>query len=456
MIFDRYPKSRQQHGNALITVIVCSVIAAFIIAGMGELAVSHLSRATIDSEYNQALYIAEAGINYELSVIDLHPPQPDQLGPLFPNGVTHTFDGGSFTTYCTNNDGSTPWTPGTSLHIVSAGTYQGVTRTLNVAAHPYAYTPGNGTPFYTLFPVQAGVLNAVVGGLLPGSNVTVNGNIGSNGWLAYTGHPAINTSPYTTTFNGSGSGWLLGLNLAGFTSTTKSYAAIWPSVSQIASAMFPSNQYPPGGLSYLASNNDNSTANPPISSNSIVALGSSTITLYGKAGGSNYYLETLNLGVNSQIVFNNTNGPINIWVGPAGGISASAFVGGTATVKMATDSTKPVRIYVATTGGFVISGTAEFDAGIYSYNTTSLIPGLASFTAALPGLSTVVLNGCSDFNGQIVANTIVLNALPNLPLSLGSPVTITGEPGASGQGYFQPADYYAYSGGWQELNGVDQ
>src|SRR5580700_11289845 len=238
MIFVSRCKRPRRRGNALIAVIVCSVIAAFIIAGMGELAVSHLSRATVDSEYNESLYIAEAGVNYELSQLDLHPPQPDQLGPSFPNGVSHSFNGGTFTTYCTNNDGSTPWPPGTALHIVSAGTFQGVTRTLNVSARPYALTPAQGTPYYTLFPVQAGVFNAVLGGLLPGSNVTVNGNIGTNGWLTYVGQPAINASPYTTTFNGTGSDWLLGLNLGGYTAAYKSYAAVWPSVTQIANAMF--------------------------------------------------------------------------------------------------------------------------------------------------------------------------------------------------------------------------
>ena len=158
-------------GNALITVLVCSVIAASLVAGMGLLAVSHYSRAKIDSDYSNALYIAEAGVNYELSQVDLHPSNPDQLGPSFPNGVPHSFAGGTFTLYCTNDDGSTPWTPGIDLHIVSSGTYQGVTRTLNVAAHPVALTPAQGTPFYTLFPVQAGAMNSLVGSLLPGSVV---------------------------------------------------------------------------------------------------------------------------------------------------------------------------------------------------------------------------------------------------------------------------------------------
>jgi hypothetical protein len=220
--------------------------------------------------------------------------------------------------------------------------------------------------------------------------------------------------------------------------------------------MFPSNVDPPGGLSYLSIHNDNSTASPPIAGSSIVTLGATTATLYGKPGGANYYLETLNLAANSQIVFNNTNGPINVWIGPAGGVSETTFLGGTATVKMATDSTKPVRIYVATTGGFILSGPSEFDAGIYSYNNTSLIPGLAAFSSVIPGLSTVVINGSSNFNGQIVANTVVLNALPNLPLSLGSPVTINQTPGSTGEGYFQPVDYYGFSGGWQEINGANQ
>ncbi len=452
MAFVRYRKSRRLHGNALITVLVCCVIAAFIIAGMGELAVSHLSRSTVDSSYNEALYIAEAGVNYELSMIDLHPPQPDQITTGSPNGVSHSFSGGTFTTYCTNNDGTTPWTPGSDLHIVSSGTYEGVTRTINVAAHGYSST--STTPFYTFFAVQAGVMNAVLAGVLPGSNVTINGNIGTNGWLTYIGDPAINASPYTTTFNGAGSDWLLGLNLAGYSATYNANSEVWPTVTQIANEMFPSNTYPPGGLTYLKLHNDNSTASPAISGYSIVTSGSSTVTLYGKPGGANYYLETLNLAVNSQLLFDNTNGPINIWVGPAGGISVSAFSGGTATVKMSDDPTKPVRFYVATIGGFVISGTSEFDAGIYSYNSTSIVPSLASFTSVIPGLSTVVVNGSSNFNGQIVANTIVLNALPNLLLSLGSPVTMTGQPG-TGEGYFHPVDYYGYSGGWQEIEGAD-
>ena len=444
-----------QHGGILITTLAVSIVIAIILAGTATLTLSHLSRAHTETNYANALNLAEAGVNFEIHQLCLTPAQPDQVSLSSPSGVTYPLGTGSFRVYCANRDGSTPWTPGSKLYVVSSGMIAGVTRTIKVGVTPRSNVSA-GTPFYTLFGTQAEALNGVAGLLLPGNGITVNGNIGSNGFIAYTGHPTINQGAYNTTFNGSGSDWLSGLNPAGYSAAHTSQAVVWPTVDQIANGLYPSDQYPPGGLGWLALHNDNATAVPPIASSSIIALGTSTITLYGKAGGANYYLQTLNVAAASQIVFDNTNGPITIWIGPSGGVAASVFSGGTATVKMSADSTRPVRIYDGTIGGIVINGNHEFDAGIYAVNGTSSNPAGVDFTGLLPALSTVVLNGGPNFHGQIIANTVALNALPAFPISNSTVVSLTGESGANGQGYFQPVDYYAYDNIWQEINGRDQ
>ena len=88
----------------------------------------------------------------------------------------------------------------------------------------------------------------------------------------------------------------------------------WPTVSEIALESFPN-----GGLTYLKYNNDNLSVVPPIIGNTI----NRTVVL--TAG--NYYVERMNVTGTDLIIFDNTLGPVNIWIGPYAGMQQNTFRG---------------------------------------------------------------------------------------------------------------------------------
>ena len=64
---------------------------------------------------------------------------------------------------------------------------------------------------------------------------------------------------------------------------------------------------------YKASNDNNDYADPAISGTEI-KLEDESMTLYGKSGGANYYLTSIELEGNSTLTIDTTNGPVNIFL----------------------------------------------------------------------------------------------------------------------------------------------
>ena len=69
------------------------------------------------------------------------------------------------------------------------------------------------------------------------------------------------------------------------------------------------------------SSNDNALASPAIASNEINLGNSHTMTLYGKAGGANYYLTSVQMGNSAEIIVDASAGPVNIYL--TGGFSSN-------------------------------------------------------------------------------------------------------------------------------------
>jgi Tfp pilus assembly protein PilX len=398
----RYQNRRQ--GSALISALAFMVIISLLLAGVGTLCVSHYARAREESDYAGALDLAEAGIDYEFRKISDNVAQADStaLTVNTPFGTSST----SYTVQCVNRGTTTPWSgPGTYLDILSTGTINGTSRQLRVAGKG-----STGTANYAVFAIKQGNIN---GTSKVTGNVGTNGAVNINGTPSITGSVILNGSAASATINPS---WLL-------TPVKQPQAVSWQTVDQLATQQFPS-----GGLTWLSTHNDNSLASPAIVSNSVTMNGTNTLTLNGKAGGANYYLTTLNLNGTSKIVFNNTAGPITIWFGPDGGTSAININGGTASVKMSSDPTKAVRMYVGENSAVNLNGSTEFDAGVYAYNGTS--GGQVNF------------NGTGNIYGSVIANTIDFNGSPNVNYV---------------SGYFQNGvGYYGYDNSWLEINGVNQ
>src|SRR5690348_15598111 len=127
----QYPASHSRRGSrgmAIIGVLFFILITSFLLMGVGTFVVSNQTRVKVDSDYAKAMDVAEAGIDYEFKKISTDVTTADQ----YP-GTATTFGQGSFTVYCANTDGTTPWTPGNFAIIVCTGTVNGVSRTVQVS-----------------------------------------------------------------------------------------------------------------------------------------------------------------------------------------------------------------------------------------------------------------------------------------------------------------------------------
>lgn len=368
-----------RRGGALINAIAFAAIVSLILAGIAKVSVSHYSRAKVEANYVAALYQAEAGINYELQKISATPANADQKSANAPYGATYTLGAGSFQVYCMNADGTTPWTTGSSsVVIVSRGVSNGVVRQVSISSHlpgasvprrPGGIPPGSVPPSdppsgptpdrpspdasggnYVLYGADI-TQSSTIGG---SPNLTA-GDIGVNHLLTIHGNPAV---PGTIYFNGANAGWGGGESSA-YTTQTNAAAVTWTPVDSIANTMFTG-----GGLTWLATHNDNSLAG--IVGNTVNLKENAQLTFVGKAGGANYYLTSLDCAGNSDIAFDNTNGPINIWFGPVRGSGKISLRGGNCSIAMSADPAKGVRMYNALNSPFIIIGNATLEAGIYS------------------------------------------------------------------------------------------
>jgi Tfp pilus assembly protein PilX len=399
----RQPFARRRariRGAVIIGVLFFLLIISIMLMGIATLAVSHQNLEDVDAKYSAAMDLAEAGINYEFRKISQDASTADQ----YP-GTTYSLGGGTFNVYCTNQNGSTPWSVSSTLYVVATGTAGGVSRTIKVSA-----IGGATTANYALFGMTSGTIN--------GTAAEVNGDVGTNGWMNFNGHPTVNGQ---VVFNGPGSNWQAPPN--GTYNTQHNASAVnWPTVNTIANQQFPN-----GGLTWLAQagHNDNSLSVPPITGNAILLNGNGSLTFKGKPGGANYYITSLTCNGNAKINFDNSAGPINIWMGPSGSSGTFVFNGGTAALKMSADASKAVKMYVATTNDVIFNGNTELDAGVYDYNGA--------------GANKVIFNGTPTVYGSFISNAFILNGNPTINYEAG--YFTGGGPG-----------YYGYNNSWTELN----
>jgi hypothetical protein len=353
--------------------IIMIGIVSVLVAGVCQLASSNQTLAHTDADYAAALNNAEAGINTELAKIS-RGITPDQ------QPTTYQLPVGTYTVWVTqrNADGSesSPWTEPENLYVYCTGTVDGTSRTVKVAVKSYPITED-----YAIYTTGTGITNSA------GSAPIISGDVGTNGQLAFAGTPTVEGD---IVFNGEYAGWARS-DPGGYNVSEAPRSMEWDTVSEIALERFPN-----GGLTYLKFNNNNANANPPIIGNTINR--STTLT----AG--DYYVERMTLTGTDAITFDNTNGPVNIWVGPYAGMQQNTFRGGTTAVPVSVNPAHRPAIYVATKGAFNVAGDNQIDALIYAHNETS--------SGAVFG--NVILLGSPTINGQIVAGSLDIRGQPRI------------------------------------------
>ncbi len=385
--------SRRERGISIIGVLVFILVISILLSGAASLSVSHQERAVVDSSYAAALDAAEDGVNYELNKISQDPSKADGLP-----GYSYTTPTGTVKVYCTNRDGTSPWTSGNPLYVVSTGVVGRVSRTVKVASK--GYLPDAKYAIYASTNVS-----------LTGSP-TVDGDVGTNGSISFTGNPTVTGSVYLNGPNATETGG------SGIPKVVEPQPVVYPTTDQVAMAMFPQ-----GGLPWLATHNDNTYAQPAIVGNTISLSGRGSVTLPGPG---NYYLTSISLSGGSTIHVDNTNGPVNIWIGPDGGAASVNLSGNGGIASTITDGTNPVHIYLGSGDSFSMSGTPDVDALIYAVNN-----GAPYSSVSMSGNPTIV--------GQVIADTVSISGHP----------TVNYVPEGTQAGSYS---YYGYDNAWTEVN----
>ena len=245
----RHPKHR---GGVLVSTLMFVVITSLILAGIGTYTISHLSRASTESDYSASMNLAEAGVNYELRNVSediLNTNRADQLHPAAgQNGpYTGTVSGvsGSFTVAVSNNpDTGKAWYAPSNMLVTSTGTINGVTRTVRIQGARRSIFDN-----YSFY----GIDSTTIGGSL-----IADGSFGTNSPITLNGSSAEVYGPVV--FNGTNGTFNVGEATGGVWYQPDKIS--WPTVSKMADILVSQKlgySVASGtGLTWLRNNNDNS------------------------------------------------------------------------------------------------------------------------------------------------------------------------------------------------------
>lgn len=344
----------RRRGMALILALSVTAIVSALLSGILLLSVSHLSLSNTNSSYANALNLAEAGINWELWKISRDPTAADQ------SPVTMEYPTGSgrfFTVHVEAYPSGGTWIPPRDLCVIGTGTVDGVSRTVRFVTAGATDYFGH----YALF----GINELSVGG-----SAVINGASGTNGLVDLQGTAA--------SFNGNF--WYCGT--AGGEDVTDLVTGevfhsplpeYWPTVNDFAElrAAEKDGATPPQTIDYFKTHNDNDQIvdglGQPVEIKDLkidLHTFKNHDTLVLPPG--DYYFEKLNLPSNNTLQINSADGPVNIWLGPEGGIGKADTING----EMVFTSQDPNRfhLYVGSKRALEMNGTMDFYGHIFAYN----------------------------------------------------------------------------------------
>lgn len=373
--------SMRERGAAMIFALALTLCLTMLVAAIQMETVTLFKVSRTERDFERALQMAEAGLNAYQHRLTFGPatgdPNAGLLPPLyqFPEGAAPTIEefktgvrNGTYTLirYPAGSQqgyfAGTIGVPGDTARIVSYGWSNGVVRRVIAVANT-ATAPDDIDDDTEVRPTGAYAMFA-----RSSMNVEMNtvlvGGIGTNGAITMGGNCEVRDG--VVSLNGPDASFSGGQH-TNPTVVTNPDPVVWPTVDQIADRLFPQ-----GGLAWLAQNNDNAMATingvAGIPNNRIDLKNKATIIFRGKPGGANYYLTDVQLKNNATIRFDNTAGPIRIWLGPSGGSGGFDSKNGTDFVSTSSDPANAPRLYMATKGGFTGKNNIDCNFGIYAIN----------------------------------------------------------------------------------------
>jgi hypothetical protein len=438
---------------ALVLALVGIVIVSTLLAGALMLSVSHMSLSSTNSSKANALNLAEAGVNWEFWKISQdflsadHTPATVELPP----GSNR-----SFQVHVEAYPGGGTWNGLGPFWVISTGTVDGVPRTVRVVARGYGLSG-----LYALFGIDE--LNV-------GGNATINGASGTNGTVTVSGDPALNGN---FIFCGDGAGGETPTPVPPGEVMYTPLAESFPTVNELANQrawekygvqtslgidFFATTE---GGVPYNDNPNIVDTTGAPINimnyrvgpntflqaavdDNPYLDDGITPNPLYNKhvivLGPGDYYFESLDVQGNRAIKIDDTDGVVNIWLGPAGGTGSADMIDGNCLFFTSNDPSH-CNIYQGSKRSITLTGTMDMYANIYAYNGPD---------ASGDYYGTIDILGDGNIWGSVIGynvNKATGSATINFPSSGG-----TG-PGGTGPGPDpgEPIFFFGFDQSWEEL-----
>lgn len=394
----------------MILALALSLCLTMLIVATQLEVVTQFRVSRTERDYERALQMAEAGVNayqhrltfgtaggqpgaallpplYQFPGAD--PPTISEFKTGVHNG-TYTvirYPAGSQQGYFAGTIGA----PEATVRIVSYGWSNGVVRRVIAVANTQTApddidddTQIHPSGEYTLFAITSMEVQ---------NNAYLNGGVGTNGAISMSNNCSVANG--SILLCGPAASISMGNNSSGAV-VRQEEPVTWPTVDQIATRLFPS-----GGLTWLATHNDNALATINgvygIPNNRINATNNVTVVFPGKPGGANYYVTDVYFKNNATIRFDNAAGPVRIWIGPLGGSGAWYSKNNADFVVTSADPANAPRIYMATTGGFYGKNNVTCNFGIYAYNDVNGTK-----------FGSLELKNNMSMQGTFIANTIVM------------------------------------------------
>jgi hypothetical protein len=466
---------------ALVLALVTVLIISALLGGVLLLSVSHYQMSNTNSDYANALNLAEAGVNWELNKVNQINTNPSvpidndtfsavQNSPdaerTFIVKVMASPTGGVWTLPDPNTPASDLWiqSVGTVSRITPSGAVASrVNRTVlvkvkgNTLSGPYG--------FYALFGINSVLLQG---------NLTVNGASGTDGPMTIKGNSIdLNGDFYYCGPNATGPLAPGDSRIDGYNVNYSSLPEMWPTVNTLANDRAEQLGYnSTAGIDFFSTHNNN---------NDIVELTGKKISVTpskGKGGGApqldtnafqqaandtrvtlpdgspnplynkpvivlnpgDYYFEWMDVGSQYGLVINNAAGPVNIWLGKEGATGTGnqkidQLNGGSAL--FSNNAAGQFNIYEGSKREFVLNGNtgvgaSNFYGGVYAYNG----PTNGSYYGSIK------INGNTNIYGSVIGYDIVRAAgdgTITFP-SAGGGAIPPGEPG----------DFFGYVTYWSE------
>jgi hypothetical protein len=440
---------------AFVLALTAVVIISTLVVGALLASVSHLHLSYVNNCYANALDLAEAGVNWELWKISHDFLSADNS----PATVELPADSGrSFEVHVEAYPGGGGWGGLGPFWVISTGTVDGVSRTVRLVARGYGLAG-----LYAVFGIDS--LNI-------GGNATINGASGTNGTVTISGNPNLNGN---FIYCGTAGGDMVTPTPPGEVMYTP-LAESFPTVNELANLrawekygvqtslgvdFFHTSQ---AGVPYNDNANIVDTTGAPININAY-RVGPQTFLqaetddnpyledgitpnpLYGKRvivlGPGDYYFEGFDVQGANGIKIDDSEGIVNIWLGPGGGLGSADIINGSCLFFTSQDPSH-CNIYQGSKRSLMLTGTMDMYANLYAYNGPD---GSGDYYGIIDIL------GDGNIWGSVIGYDVrktTGSATVNFPSSGG-----TG-PGGTGPGPSpgEPIFFYGFEQGWEEVGGL--